>query len=319
MFERLFDTRLLLVAIVLLSGAPLHTSYAEDFDEVYHYRTKYGTDDDINKKLFHYYLDLSHPGLEEVKEAVDADNYVEARARLLAYYELHAKRDDTGGGQYDTAIGDMMVDDLYTWSDYDYRVAELSVPQSASEIVVDVTDDFKGTFPNERASYMIMGKDKKHAAGAQESGWSSISHFLGFPFYNANRPHYVQLSTREHADHKPMLRLTINGQETTIIADKDTFIRYGHDNNYGQDTWMEVRASGLPFNEYESRSFLSFDVSSVSIGNANDIQSAKLVLYGRIQDAQNSINTNDFENVYLFRTNDRKQNWSESGFSDVDI
>lgn len=191
--------------------------------------------------------------LSAVEGYAKAGNYSAAKSALLTYYQNRTSRTvvPMDSSIRNTEVADLVKDDIFSMGDI--YMGTLTLGNTYHTVSLDVLDGVEPAMASGKIiTFMVMGRMK--ASGTK------------------------RIYSREQAVNKPTLEVVINGQTYTLPASKDTYTRAGTygNTNYGTSAYLDVRGSGYPYDNNESRAFITFDMSGLS----GTPSSAVLKLYG---------------------------------------
>ena len=218
-----------------------------------------------NATFFAKFNYSAYPGLSEVKEYVDAGNYVGAKAALLEYFKDRKQTSSiqgygiTAADEFYGMAGLPMRNILTGPFEFDMWQAEFTVTSSSyKNYEIDVTERIASELNNGAVSFMLFAGDKQQ-----------------YPVYVKSKEADTSVA--------PKLVVTYNkggsSSTATITADNDTYISSQNTSTtYGSATELNIKEDGTGSDSTGTntrRAYLNFPLDSVA---NSTITSAKLVL-----------------------------------------
>ncbi|WP_168123337.1 DNRLRE domain-containing protein [Paenibacillus sp. HB172176] len=220
--------------------------------------------------------------LTSVENDVKQGDYTSAKADLLTYFKnrtgIQLPELPAASDSLNTKRADVAIDHIF--SDYGESLANtFTVNGTPAWSSVDVTKTINNQLKIGQITLLLMAREKE----------SELAKFY----------------SKEAASNKPYLAVTVGGVEQHIFPTKDTFIRPGAygDINHGSSALLEVKDSGVPFDDYTRRTYMQFDLTGIT----GTPSSVTLNLYGsNVSDSAN-------KEIMVYTTGDTQ--WSEAGMT----
>jgi hypothetical protein len=247
-------------------------------------------------------LDYAYNGgvLSAVEAKVKANDYAGAKEDLLTYFQNRTTRTAPPLVSGNKKLADLAMNLTFTGPAADYLEDEITVTDTFATVSADVLKSVSGNLGEMRLNtvgYMIIGKHKE----------SSIAEF-----YSRDNGNIANRDSNAIADadyqYRPNLEVEIGGVTYSLEASKDTYIVGDSPTNYGSSTSLLVRASGIPYDSDEYRTYLTFDLSSLP--KTVVPTSATLKLHGKNQ----SVGAKELYVFYSGNTafNETEMNWTNT-------
>lgn len=198
-------------------------------------------------------------GLAPVEEAVKAGDYDNAAVLLLNYYKETGRVfrfPSTRRNSANNSATELFCDNIYPRGTMQTSQTITNEEQWYSFELTDVIKTKLSTGVT-RASYTFMGRYKSPTTAT---------------FY----------SKEAGEEFRPVLAITVDGEERLYPVTADTYIRAGSHGNeiYGGEDRLYVRETGMPVDDDTMRMYLQFDFPDLSASSR--IQSAEIRVYGSI-------------------------------------
>ncbi|WNR43035.1 CBM96 family carbohydrate-binding protein [Paenibacillus roseipurpureus] len=227
-----------------------------------------GTNWDVPAALDYGYTFGGSQVLTTVKNDVMANNYTQAQQDLLTYFKTRSNRQSLTitYRTSDTTAAEFAIDDIFSGASGEAPIGTFNLNQTAGPAQIDVTTALQNA--SNDISFMFMGR------------------------YKGIDTAVINSKEATTATLRPYLQYTLVGDPITyqLYPSADTYIRPGTlyaDQNYGSSQTLNIRGSGLPYDENEQRAYIVFPASSIT-GN---IQSASLVVNGNFIPGTGSTST----------------------------
>lgn len=222
----------------------------------------------MTDKDFFAKLDLSLPALSSVKDAIEAEDYTEAKKALLTYFKERAKASGSeavteADENYGMAV--LPMRNILT-GPYEFDMWQAEFPVTSTEYstyTIDVTERVAHELDNKVVSFMLFAGDKQSA------------------------PVYVK--SKESGDGAPQLKITYsaNRKENSIVvsADNDTYVSSkDKDKTFGDADELVIiedpEGSNAAVGNDTRRAYINFPIDEAA---NSDIISASLILTAKCE------------------------------------
>ena len=214
-------------------------------------------------------LDYSYNSgvLSAVEDEVKDGDYAGAKTALLTYFQNRTNRTVPQPTYQDTDVADLACDLTFIGPAADYLIDTITVGNSYATHSVNVLDCVKSNLgETNKAGFFLMGKDKADGV--------------------------IYFNSREQANNKPTLEVVISGTTHYLTPEKDSYIVGNSDTNFGTSNVLQVKSQGVPYDSYERRAYLVFDLSSLP--QSTEPTSATFKLYGYNASSTGDLDVNIF-------------------------
>ncbi|WNR43037.1 CBM96 family carbohydrate-binding protein [Paenibacillus roseipurpureus] len=276
-----WKSRLLVTAAVLLLTPSLLPQVTNAYSDVSTVSDQQlfghwnGTSWDVPPGLDYGYTSSGVQVLATVQNDVKAGNYPQAQQDLLTYFKGRTNRQPLPitSSFSNTTAADFAIDDIISGVTAEYPIGTINLTQTAGSASIDVTTALQSA--SSSISFMLMGR------------------------YKGIDTAMINSKEASNSGVRPYLQYTLVGDPNTytLAATADTYIRAGASNadqNYGSAQLLNVRGSGLPFDENEQRAYIVFPASTIT----GTIQTASLVVNGNFVRGTGSSSTQMTVAVY---------------------
>ena len=225
--------------------------------------------------------------LSSVLDAAKKGNYKTAKSALLSYYRI---KDDEEKYVYEAnsefnVVADAMNDKIWTYTDNDQIVGEEYIGNDWSWYSVNLLG-----YNNRKGTYYLVDSDMDGS--------------------------YLEIMSKENeSGYAPYFEVTINGVQSIIPAEADTYVSAGENKNenYGSSEFLYCReAAGsktVPIGTNTKRPYFKFDLDGIS--RSATATSVKLNFYGRAVGSER-------KKIYCCTTNNNR-NFAEDELKWADI
>jgi len=212
-------------------------------------------------------LNYELPALKSIETRVKMGDYGNAKQLLFGYYK---SRESFKGIDFAAASSSQIAKADLTLRDI-INASGVATPADYLEI-----ETGKSWYPFDIYSSVLLGQK------------------MVFTFMAMGKQDNLVVFDSKEGVNKPYLDITVNGRNSIIYPDEDTFVRAGKydEDCYGSEEVLEINDTGFPFDDNTRRTTMIFDLS----GLQGTVNSAKIFLYGG--------STNGMVEVMAYRTHD---------------